>query len=300
MTAKKVESMDTMDTKDGGERDGEKKAAEAFARLYKIIKALRAEDGCPWDREQTPLSMRADLIEETFEAVDAIEQGEGAHVKEELGDVFLNSTMISYMFEQRGDFSVADALDGVSDKLVRRHPHVFARESSDGARDVKTGAQVLAQWDSIKENVEGRKSESVLDEVPKGFPPFFRSYKMQKKAAKKGWVWKSCAEALAKAREEADEVEDALARREKSGSAEDSAHLEEECGDLVFAAISCMIKLGVHPEIALRKANEKFYRRFSFVERRMKESGIPLDADHVDCEMRFWREAKAAEQRRAD
>jgi len=188
------------------------KTAAAYKRLYETIKTLRAPGGCPWDREQTPLTMRRDLIEETFEAVDAVSSGDAAHAKEELGDVMLNASMIAYMYEQQNDFSVADAIDELTDKLIRRHPHVFPQSEgmSEVTENVTTGEQVLNQWDRIKENVEGRKSrKTILDEVPEGFPPLLRAYKMQKKAAKKGFDWQSTESVAAKVYEELDEVKEA-------------------------------------------------------------------------------------------
>ena len=188
------------------------KTAAAYKRLYETIKTLRAPGGCPWDREQTPLTMRRDLIEETFEAVDAVSAGDAAHAKEGLGDVMLNASMIAYMYEQQNDFSVADAIDELTDKLIRRHPHVFPQSEgmSEVTENVTTGEQVLNQWDRIKENVEGRKSvKTILDEVPEGFPPLLRAYKMQKKAAKKGFDWQSTESVAAKVYEELDEVKEA-------------------------------------------------------------------------------------------
>lgn len=188
------------------------RTAAAYKRLYETIRTLRAPGGCPWDREQTPLTMRRDLIEETFEAVDAVSSGDAAHAKEELGDVMLNASMIAYMYEQQNDFSVADAIDELTDKLIRRHPHVFLQSEgmSEVTENVTTGEQVLNQWDRIKENVEGRKSrKTILDEVPEGFPPLLRAYKMQKKAAKKGFDWQSTESVAAKVYEELDEVKEA-------------------------------------------------------------------------------------------
>ena len=188
------------------------KTAAAYKRLYETIRTLRAPGGCPWDREQTPLTMRRDLIEETFEAVDAVSTEDAAHAKEELGDVILNASMIAYMYEQQNDFSVADAIDELTDKLIRRHPHVFPQSEgmSEVTENVTTGEQVLNQWDRIKENVEGRKSrKTILDEVPEGFPPLLRAYKMQKKAAKKGFDWQSTESVAAKVYEELDEVKEA-------------------------------------------------------------------------------------------
>lgn len=164
-------------------------AVNAYRNFLKVIKTLRSEGGCPWDREQTPLSMRGDLIEETFEAVDAISSEDSEHAKEELGDVLLNDTIISYMYEQKGLWTIADSINELTQKLIRRHPHVF--KESEGSAEAKdkadTTEKVLSQWDRIKENVEGRKTESVLESVPEDFPPLLKSYKYAKKAIKKGF-----------------------------------------------------------------------------------------------------------------
>jgi len=292
------------------------KTAAAYKRLYETIKTLRAPGGCPWDREQTPLTMRRDLIEETFEAVDAVSSGDAAHAKEELGDVILNASMIAYMYEQQNDFSVADALNELTDKLIRRHPHVFPQSEgmSEVTENVTTGEQVLNQWDRIKENVEGRKSrKTILDEVPEGFPPLLRAYKMQKKAAKKGFDWQSTESVAAKVYEELDEVKEAAralddaksangtldaksasdAAKERLTASERAAlHLEEEFGDLLFAVVNYMRRFGVDPETAMDRANRKFYRRFAYVEERMTKAGIPMDGDHLQDEDAFWNEAK--------
>ena len=297
------------------------KTAAAYKRLYETIRTLRAPGGCPWDREQTPLTMRRDLIEETFEAVDAVSAGDAAHAKEELGDVILNASMIAYMYEQQNDFSVAEALNELTDKLIRRHPHVFPQSEgmSEVTEKVTTGEQVLNQWDRIKENVEGRKSaKTILDEVPEGFPPLLRAYKMQKKAAKKGFDWQSIESVSAKVYEELEEVreasqrlQDAKSENDTSGSKtaadKDSApsarmspaeraslHLEEEFGDLLFAVVNYMRHSGVDPETAMDRANRKFYRRFAYVEERMTKAGIPMDGDHLQDEDAFWNDAKKA------
>ena len=295
------------------------KTAAAYKRLYETIRTLRAPGGCPWDREQTPLTMRRDLIEETFEAVDAVSTGDAAHAKEELGDVILNASMIAYMYEQQNDFSVAEALDELTDKLIRRHPHVFPQSEgmSEVTEKVTTGEEVLNQWDRIKENVEGRKSvKTILDEVPEGFPPLLRAYKMQKKAAKKGFDWQSIESVSTKVYEELEEVREASQALQDAKSAGDTSglqaasdgrnaplvrmsqaeraalHLEEEFGDLLFAVVNYMRHSGVDPETAMDRANRKFYRRFAYVEERMTEAGIPMDSDHLQDEDAFWNAAK--------
>ena len=278
------------------------KAAAAFCRLYELIRILRAPGGCPWDREQTPETMRRDLVEEVFEAVDAISSNDASHAKEELGDVFLNATMISYMFRQELEkggqgWTLEESLNELTEKLIRRHPHVF--EQSEGKavadKDVNTSAQVLAQWDKIKEKVEGREQKSILDEVPKGFPPLLRAYKMQKKAAKKGFDWPSLEPTRAKILEELKEVDEAAAQVQQNGSDQNRAHLEEEVGDLFFAAVNYARKLGVDPELAMNAANKKFYKRFSYVEQKCAERGVEMVQENLDKMDAFWDEAKGEE-----
>ena len=286
-------------------------AEKAFNRLYNVVKILRCPEGCPWDKEQTPLSMRRDLIEETFEAVDAITQEDSFHAKEELGDVMLNATMISYMYEQKGDFSVAEVLNELAEKLIRRHPHVFPESEGRVCANtpVKNGEQVLNQWDRIKENLEGRKTECILDEVPQGFPPLLKAYKMQKKAAKKGFDWDNVEDVKAKITEELAEVEEARLKvnellknqdahvfEMKSSKEADEAQkeLEGEIGDLLFAVVNYARHLGVDPETALNATNTKFHKRFSYVQKKMEENEIPMIQENLSKMDEFWNEAKTS------
>lgn len=301
-----------------------KNATEAFKHFFEVIQTLRAPGGCPWDREQTPLSMRRDLMEETFEAVDAITAQDAEHSKEELGDVLLNATMIAYMNEQEGNFCVADMINELTKKLIRRHPHVFAQSegSVESKGEVISSEQVLNQWERIKENVEGRKTSSILDEVPKGFPPLLKAFKMQKKAAKKGFDWKDSNSVVEKVREELAEVCEAKVQLDsvlnniknkkdfeseshkkiepfttKSCKQIDEAqlHLEEEVGDLLFAVVNYARKMGIDPETALNRTNKKFYERFSYVEQQMQKNNIPMDETHFKEQDSFWDEAKKLE-----
>lgn len=286
-------------------------AEKAFNRLYNVVKILRCPEGCPWDKEQTPLSMRRDLIEETFEAIDAITQEDPFHAKEELGDVMLNATMISYMYEQKGDFSVAEVLNELAEKLIRRHPHVFPESEGRVCANtpVKNGEQVLNQWDRIKENLEGRKTECILDEVPQGFPPLLKAYKMQKKAAKKGFDWDNVEDVKAKITEELAEVEEARLKvnellknqdahvfEMKSSKEADEAQkeLEGEIGDLLFAVVNYARHLGVDPETALNATNTKFHKRFSYVQKKMEENEIPMIQENLSKMDEFWNEAKTS------
>lgn len=284
-----------------------------FDRLYEIIRTLRGEHGCPWDKEQTPLSLRSTFFEETCEAIDAITQEDAAHTKEELGDVLLNVVMIAYLFEQNGLFTVEECIDALCEKLVRRHPHVFSE--SEGRREateaVSEPSQVLAQWDRIKENIEGRKCDSVLDSVPEQFPPILRAYKLMKKAAKTGFDWNSLSEVkmkfdeeLAEFHEAADAVlaaaseYDAKPFTTKAERAQNDAqlHLEAEFGDVLLAFINYGRWLGVDPSVALTRANKKFYRRFSYIEKRMKELQLPMDESQRRTMLELWNEAKKAEK----
>ena len=191
-----------------------------FTKLCTIARALRAPDGCPWDREQTPVSLRGNIIEEAYEVVEAINQADSDHVREELGDLFLLPTMVAVMHEERGDFTVDQVFGGICDKLVRRHPHVFG-----GPSGADTADKVVAQWNDIKETVEGRRrKDSALDAVKAGLPPLERAYKLQKAAAKAGFDWDSSdgpwdkmAEELAEARAACQALEQ---RQVSSASAE--------------------------------------------------------------------------------
>lgn len=284
-------------TKDCSKNASEEKTARAFARFYKIIKTLRAPGGCPWDRAQTPVSMRRDLLEETFETLDALSEKNDAHVKEELGDALLNILMISYMHEQENKFSVSDVLDSISKKLVRRHPHVFSESAGNAlsGKKVSTPDEVLLQWDAIKENVEGRRFETILDEVPKDFPPLLYAYKIQKKAGKKGFDWKTASEVEKKLAEEFSEMKEALKKYESNKNESAFLDLEAECGDVLFALVNYFRHIGVDASLALSRTNKKFYKRFSYVEKACKEKNIPMDGEHLAEEEAFWNEAKRAE-----
>jgi tetrapyrrole methylase family protein/MazG family protein len=296
-------------------------AEKSFSRFFAVIRRLRGEGGCPWDIEQTPLSMRDDLIEEAFEAVEAISERDAAHVKEELGDVLLNTLIIAYMHEQAGDFSVREMFDALTEKLVRRHPHVFSESEANAylknTAQAKAGAlspdEVLAQWDEIKAGVEKRKGESILDEVGAGFPPLLKALKLQKKAAKKSFDWRNADEVRAKVMEEFDEVleaaENVNAARASDGRdavepftaastvALDTAQLalEEEIGDLLFAVVNWARHLRADPVTALSRANDKFSARFLAVERAVEAEGRDMKSLTLEELDAYWERAKASQ-----
>ena len=259
------------------------KEEESFKRLYDVVARLRSPGGCPWDLEQTPLSLRGDLIEETYECVEAIDEQNLAHVKEELGDVFLLATMLAYMHEQEGTFSVAEVLEGISEKLIRRHPHVFSEHG-----DELSSSAVLQNWAKIKVEQEGRKpKDSILDEVRRGLPPLDRAWKLQKKAAKAGFDWPDTTGVIDKIKEELGEVEAAINENEKA-----SAALESELGDLLFSVVNLCRFFDIEPSVALQRTNIKFTERFKHVEKRMKETGQEMTAQNLTIMDQYWNEAK--------
>lgn len=285
------------------EKNQDKKSEEKFSdeesayrRLSEIVKTLRGENGCPWDKKQTPQSMRPCVVEEAFELVDALTKCDKENAMEELGDLFFNALMIGFMFQQKNDFSLAQIYNSASEKLLRRHPHVdfdsslfldnAAHEKKLDAKSSVTIDSVNEQWNKIKNNVEGRKRESVLDQVPDGFPPMTKAYKHLKKAASQGFEWPEIDDAKNKIVEELDEVQDA----QKENSQD---HLEDEVGDLILSVINYARLLGVNPDVALERADKKFCGRYSFVEKKMKEKNLPLDSSSLGKMEELWREAKS-------
>ncbi len=269
--------------------------AEALKRVYALVLRLRAENGCPWDKAQTPHSMRQYLIEETFEVTDAIENENPSHVKEELGDLLFNTILSSYMYEQNADFSVSEMADALCEKLVTRHPHVFGKDSAGFCEYKKQQVQnenshknINETWDSIKENVEHRTFSSILDSVPKGFPPLLKSYKFLKKAAKFGFEWKNISDAENKVLEEFNEVKQASITC-------DSEKIEEELGDLLLSVVNLCRMYNVFPDNALEKANKKFYKRFTFVEHNTKQAEEMSTNSPLESMERLWNEAKKLE-----
>ena len=262
----------------------------SFEKFLDIIKQLRAPGGCPWDIKQTPITLRSTFIEETYEAIDAINENDIPHIREELGDVFLNVAMIAYMYEQAGDFSVAEVLDEVAEKLVRRHPHVFPESEAQHLidKDAKTSDEVLSQWEKIKEELEGKKgTTTILDEVPMSFPPLLRAYKMQKKASKKGFDWENSDGARAKVFEEILELE-----VESKIPQANTDSLEDEAGDLLFACVNWIRHLGIDPSVALTKSNEKFKKRFTYVEQEAKCQNIDMKNENLEKLDELWNKAK--------
>ena len=260
-----------------------------FTRLCRIVQQLRSPQGCPWDREQTPESLRAAMIEEAYEAVEAINDKDYTHIREELGDAYLMITMIASIYEEHGHLTIEDALQDVSEKLIRRHPHVY------GDAVAEDPDSVARQWEHIKQNVEGRRGkDSILDKVSHALPPLERAYQMQKKAAKAGFDWNQAEPVWDKISEELEETRQAWQTRDAQGKI-DHEHLEEELGDLLFSVVNVARFLKIDPAIALQRSNSKFDRRFRNVEQAMATEGTPMEPGSFGRMDELWEIAKRQE-----
>jgi tetrapyrrole methylase family protein/MazG family protein/ATP diphosphatase len=261
-------------------------SAAALERLLKIMARLRDQkSGCPWDIEQTFATIAPYTIEEAYEVADAIERGDLKDLEEELGDLLLQVVYHAQMAREAGAFDFADVAQAISDKMVRRHPHVF------GEDEVRNSADQTLRWEAIKAQERSAKDSraSALDGVPVGLPALTRAAKLTRRAARVGFDWPSCAEVIAKLREELGELEVEI-------DAGDQQKAREELGDLLFVCANLARKLDVEPEDALRAANAKFIRRFSYIEARLAEDGrTPAQSDLPEMD-RLWDEAKARER----
>ncbi|MGC1784804.1 MAG: nucleoside triphosphate pyrophosphohydrolase [Acidobacteriaceae bacterium] len=263
---------------------------QAFSRSVEIMARLRAPGGCPWDREQTFDSIRRYTLEETYEVLDAIENGNWAGLKDELGDLLLQVLFYAEMAQEAGYFTLRDVLDNLNAKLVRRHPHVFG-----DAEKTKSAEQVLATWEEIKkseraENAE-REGTSLLDTVPRGLPALMEASKLGSRAAVVGFDWNSAAPVFDKLDEEIQELRAAIAT---NPAAKNDPRQEEELGDLLFTVVNLARKLGVQAELALRATNGKFRRRFRDME--MADGSAIENLSATELEER-WDRAKARERK---
>ena len=260
-----------------------RKGTAELAKLLDIMARLRRPgDGCPWDLEQTIDTIKPNLIEEAYEALDAMESGNRDHLAEELGDLLLQIVFQSQIAAQEGNFNFADVARGISEKLIRRHPHIF------GNVKVADSKEVLKNWDAIKKT-EKKARISALDGVPKHVPPLHRAYQMQKLAARVNFDWSDIKDVFVKLEEEIGELKDAIARKNRK-------HVIEEIGDLLFSVVNVARFMKVDPAYALELTNAKFIRRFRLVEDEIVASGRRMK----DCTLAemdaIWDKIRAADK----
>jgi MazG family protein len=269
-----------------------------FERLVDIMRVLRAPGGCPWDREQTHASLRPFVLEETYEVLEAIDSGDPVQLREELGDFLFEAVFLARMSEEAGDFFIGDAIDTVCAKLIRRHPHVFDRPTGDNGTGL-TSAEVVEQWALIKareREAAGRPVDAppktTLSGIPKTLPALLRAFEVSARAAAVGFDWARPDDVVAKIEEEVREVRIEV----ESGALGSAERAEEEVGDLLFAIANLSRQLGIEPESALRRANDKFTTRFDALERALVSAGRTLDDVSLEEMEREWARVKADEQ----
>jgi tetrapyrrole methylase family protein/MazG family protein len=269
----------------------QKKAATSFQRLVELVDRLRSPGGCPWDLEQTHETLKPMMIEEAYEAVEAIDSGDDDELIGELGDLLLQVVFHSRIASEENRFSASDVIDRVRDKMVRRHPHVFGEDKAETAGDV------LKSWEAIKSAelaAKGKGAEqggSMLDSVGKGLPAVMEAYQMTTKVSRVGFDWPDAAAVLGKLDEETAELKEAMNRDELNHQ-----EISGEIGDLLFVVVNVARLLGIDPESALKSSNRKFRRRFRHIEERLREGGKkPVDSTLEEMDG-LWDEAKQIER----
>ena len=260
---------------------------KAISRLKEIIAILRVE--CPWDKKQTHETLRACMIEEAYEVVEAININNDENLEEELGDVILQVVFHSNLAEENGKFDLTDVINKECEKMIRRHPHVFLDKNVNNG--INSIDKVLEKWENIKAAEKKETNQtSRMDSVPKALPALTRAAKVQKRAAEVGFDWDDISGALNKIKEETDEVIEA------SREAQDAEHIAEELGDLLFSVVNASRFLKVDPEDALNSATRKFIRRFAYVEEQSLACGKPLEDMSLEEMDKLWDEAKRLEK----
>jgi len=252
---------------------------DRFERLAAVMGRLRSPDGCPWDLEQTPATLAKHLLEEAYESVDAIDSGDWEHLAEELGDLLLQIVFQSRIAQEHGRFDLAVVVDGITEKLERRHPHIF------GTEEVENSEQVIANWERIKREEEGK---DVGVRMPPGLPAVLASRKIQGQAARDGFDWEDARGVLDKLDEEIEELKEAL-----DGPVE---MVEQELGDLLFTAVNLSRHVGVDPEKALRRTALEFVRRYALMEAEAERRGTALGSMSTGEKEGLWQAAKGDEE----
>ena len=272
-------------------------SGERFQELVEIMRTLRSEHGCTWDRQQTLQTLRPFVLQETYELLDALDRGDHEAIKHELGDFLFEAVFLAQICDEEGRFSIADSIQSIAEKLIRRHPHIFDADglptvaSAEAGKASLTPKEVKQQWEEIKARERkdaGEPEKTLLSGVPQSMPSLLRAYELSTRAAQVGFEWVRTADVIDKAEEEIRELREAVA---ESGAK--SAHAEEEFGDLLFSLVNVARKLGIEPEAALRVANNKFQQRFDDVERQVTASGKKFRDTTLDELESHWQKAKA-------
>ncbi len=256
---------------------------ELFEELVGVIATLRSENGCPWDREQTHESLKSTLIEETYETLEAIDTGDPSQLKEELGDLLLNIMLQAQIAAEHDNFDIYAVIETLTEKLIRRHPHVF------GDVDVEDSEEVVKNWEAIKRQEVGYSDrKSVLDGIPGAMPMLLYAQKIQGKAARVGFDWEKLIDVIAKVDEELDEVKASI-------DTDGSEAVAMELGDLLFAVVNLCRFVDLQAEETLRQANRKFITRFKWMEAELERRGTNFEAQDLESLDAIWEEAKKAE-----
>jgi MazG family protein len=264
------------------------RAAREFTRLVEIMATLRGPDGCPWDREQTIDSLKPFVLEEAYEVLEAIDRHDHESLCEELGDFVFEAVFLAQLEAEAGAFTIADSLRSIADKLVRRHPHVFKRNEGEAALD--TAGQVRTRWEEIKAQERGASPQpkTLLSGIAPALPALLRAYHIGVRAASVGFDWTTPGDIVDKIEEEVDELREVVGAE----GALDQTRAEEEMGDLLFSIANLSRKLGIEPETALRKANDKFTKRFGALEKSVNDAGRAMKDMTLDELEAEWQRVK--------
>lgn len=254
-----------------------------FEELIDVIATLRSENGCPWDREQTHETLKSTLIEETYETLEAIDTGDPKKLKEELGDLLLNIMLQAQIAAEHKDFDIYAVIEILTEKLIRRHPHVF------GDVNVEDSDEVVKNWEEIKRQEAGYEDrQSVLDGIPDALPTLLRAQKIQNRAARVGFDWEELTDVIAKVDEELEEVKESI-------KADEPEAISAELGDLFFAIVNLARFMEIQAEETLRSANRKFMTRFKWMEAELERRGTNFEEQNLESLDVIWEEAKKAE-----
>lgn len=256
------------------------KAGERFKKLVDIMDTLRGDQGCPWDRQQDEKSIVDYFLEEVYEAVDALSSGNDQALKEELGDVIMEVVFLARIYQEKGLFSISEVIQTINDKMIKRHPHVF------GEKKIETSDQVRKEWNRQKK--EEKQRNYVFEGIKKHSPALLESFFIGKRVSSYGFDWKKPEQVIKKLKEEIKEMEKALKSKQRD-------KLLEEIGDILFAASNVSRHLKINPELALKRANQKFIKRFRFIERKLKEKGMELENTSLEDIDALWDQKKCKE-----